>query len=342
MKEKTTVKATHEPDFSHKDPVTDAALNWLFLLQGVSPNSPVKAEFEAWLNSSPDHRRTFEQVSKAWALPEADLVAFQLANFTISNQLDKSGASASPVHKGIRQRHRLSWAMVTAAAVILAVGIWQYPALLLEWQADYITATGQTYIIVLPDGSKLTLNTASAVKLDFVDNHRSVELLQGEAYFDVVPDPLRPFKVTASFSEVVVKGTAFSVRKDLTQDIIVLEHGKVEVTKMPDRLMQAVLLPGESIRATLNDFSPVVKTDTGEALSWVRGQLSFKDRPLSSVLDELSRYYPHSIITLNTELASTRVNGRYRLDNPELAIRSLVTAAGGSVSRIPGGILILQ
>jgi len=341
VKEKTTIKPIQEPGFSHKDPVMDAALSWLFLLQDLPPNSPVRAEFEEWLEISADHRRTFEQVSSDWALPEADLVASQLANSTGSKAPAKPSSPVRRVQSFRLPRH-LSWAMVTAATIIVAVGVSQYPALLLEWQADYITATGQTDVITLPDGSQLTLNTASAIKLDFSDNQRSVELLQGEAYFDVVPNPLRPFKVTASFSEVIVKGTAFSVRKDPTQDIIVLEHGKVEVTNIPDRLMQAVLLPGESISATLNEFSPVAKADTVEALSWVKGQLSFKDKPLSSVLAELGRYYPHAIITLNAELASTRVNGRYRLDNPELAIRSLVAAAGGTVSRIPGGILILR
>lgn len=342
VKKKTTDQLNDEPGFSHRDPVMDAALNWLFLLQEQSKSRAVQAEFQAWLNISAEHRKAFEQVAAAWELPEVDMAAAELAQ---RNGLVKSldpDISVGAMRSRALLRPRMRWALAIAATIIAAVGISHYPSLLVQWKADYVTATGQTNTITLPDGSRLVLNTQTAVKLDFEGGHRSVELLEGEAYFDVVPNPERPFKVMASYSETVVKGTAFSVRRDETEDIIVLEHGRVEVTKTPDRLMHAVLLPGETMRADAHQFSPVVKADTAAVFSWVKGQLSFEDRPLSSVLAELGRYYPHSIITLNAKLAATRVNGRYRLDDPELAIRSLVTAAGGTVNRIPGGILILR
>jgi transmembrane sensor len=339
--EKTTNPPVDEPGFSHRDPVMDAALSWLFIMQEQPQDSTVIAEFEAWLAGSAEHRKTFERVASAWELPELDAAASELAaRHGLSRAKEPRPGRAAP--GSTLPRHRMRWATAIAATLIVGVGLARFPSLVVQWKADYITATGQTNRISLPDGSQLVINTDSAVKLDFEGNQRSVELLKGEAYFDVVPDPQHPFKVTGSYSEIVVKGTAFSVRKNDDEDIIVLEHGRVEVTKTPDRLLRAVLLPGESLHARAHDFSPVVKADTALALSWVKGQFSFKDQPLATVLAELGRYYPHTIITLNAELAATRVNGRYRLDNPELAIRSLVTAAGGTINRMPGGILILR
>jgi ferric-dicitrate binding protein FerR (iron transport regulator) len=86
----------------------------------------------------------------------------------------------------------------------------------------HVTATGIRDEIVLPDGSRMILNTASAVSLHFEGGTRSVQLLQGEAYFDVAPDPARLFTVVAAFSEVEVKGTAFSVRTENEADTVVV------------------------------------------------------------------------------------------------------------------------
>ncbi len=70
-----------------------------------------------------------------------------------------------------------------AAALLLFAGLQLYPALLLRWQADYLTATGELQQVTLPDGSHMTLNTASAVALDFKEGRRRIKLLAGRSLF---------------------------------------------------------------------------------------------------------------------------------------------------------------
>lgn len=327
-----------EPEFSHPDPLTDAALDWLFTLQAHPDDPELKARFATWRHADSAHDQAFARVAQAWSLPEMDEVARRLLDQK-APPTDWLGAAAR------RPAPRGRWtklALAMAAALVLALGVQLYPGLALRWKADYLTLAGARQLVVLPDGSRMTLNTASAVALNFDGATRSVKLLQGEAYFDVVRDTSRPFTVTSHFSEVEVRGTAFSVRTDVTQDVVVLERGHVDIVQLPDRRVQAALNPGESIVATAASLSPIRRADPETSLAWLRGQLVFEDRPFDEVLDEVARYYGHAIIAANGGLAQIRVNGNYRLDDPERAVRSLATAAGASVTRLPGGILIVR
>ncbi len=329
-----------EQGFVHPDAVMDAALNWLIALQGAADDAALRARWKQWGQADPAHAAAFETVAAAWNLPEMDMVAKDFAAREI--------ASIPPPHVIVleeRRPKRSGWtkaAMAAAAVLLVAVGIQQYPALSLQWQADYLTQAGARDEFKLPDGSRMILNTASAVSLDFEGSKRSVTLLKGEAYFDVVPDPTRPFTVAATFSEVEVKGTAFSVRTESNEDTVVLEHGHVDVTRLPEQTDMASLEPGESISANAAAFSGVKKTDPSTSHAWLQGRVVFDDQPFEQVLGEIGRYYGHTIIVANDQLNHIRINGNYRLDDPERVIRSLSTAAGASVTRLPGGILILR
>lgn len=328
-----------EPEFSHPDPLTDAALDWLFTLQAHPDDPALKARFDAWRQADSAHDEAFARVAQAWSLPEMDEVARGLVS---QKRHAESGRGAPAARRPAPRGRWTKLALAMAAALVLALGVHLYPGLALRWKADFLTLAGARQLVVLPDGSRMTLNTASAVALNFDGVTRSVTLLQGEAYFDVVRDTSRPFTVVSTFAEVEVKGTAFSVRTDGTQDVVVLERGHIDVAQLPGRRAQAALNPGESIVATAASLSPIRRADPEMSLAWLRGQLVFEDRPFDEVLDEVARYYGHAIIAATGGLAQIRVNGNYRLDDPERAVRSLATAAGASVTRLPGGILIVR
>lgn len=323
------------------DPVVDAALNWFALLQGYPEDKELKAKFDSWLEADPKNAKAFSQVEGVWDLPELDLVATDVGKTIGRVRFLERQRGALPVHS--RRKIWTKAALAAAVVILLAVGIQQYPAMILNWRADYQTAIGSRQDITLPDGSHMTLNTASAVSLDFEGGKRSVTLLQGEAYFDVVHDASHPFKVAAAFSEVEVKGTAFSVRSDGYTDKVVLERGLVDVTQLPVKEDKVVVLhPGESVTATATGLSVVSTANAETVLSWRDGRLVFENQPFRQVLQEIGRYYSHSIIVTSDKIGQARVTGNYRLDNPERTIRSLAATVGGTVTRVPGGILILR
>lgn len=324
--------------YVHPDPVMDAALNWFFQIQAEPDDRALSDRFEKWRVEDTAHASAFEKVAEAWALPETNEVARNLAVRRDAIQLEQSKV----VNFRRRSGTYVQWIAAAAATILIAIGVQQSPDIRIRWEADYITAAGVQRTLALPDGSKLTMNTDTAVALDFENGRRSVRLLKGEAYFDVVRDPAHPFVVAAEFSEVEVKGTAFSVRSDSDQDLIALERGLVEVRRQSDLSDKAELKPGEAIVATAMKISPVFPVKGSEAFAWLDGQVAFQDRPFKAVLHELSRYYGHSVIIANDGFDNVKVNGRYRVNDPERAIRSLATTVGAAVTRIPGGILILR
>nr|WP_245314643.1 FecR family protein [Labrys sp. WJW] len=323
---------------NHPDPVTDAALDWFVRLQQAPDDESLKSEFRAWCEQDGRHAEAFARLESLWELPELDV-----ASRTLAARLDRQEGRLPFQPRQARRPN--GWTMplaVAAAGILVAIGIHQYPALMLQWRADYRTATGGRSDVTLPDGSRMTLNTASAVAIDFHKERRSVTLLEGEAFFDVVHDTQHPFRVSGSFGEVEVKGTAFSVRTDGAEDTVVLERGRIDVSRLSDLEDHAQLDPGEMVSVSSNSVSPVEKTDTANALAWLDGRIVFHEKPLAKVLDDLRRYYGGPIVTIDGRIGRSIVSGNYRLADPESVIRSLAEVAGASVTRLPGGVLILR
>ncbi len=335
--------ARRQAAYRHPDLITDEALEWYTRLQDGPLDAATHEEFEQWRCSDSRCEETFARLERMHDLPSLRRAAEHDARTSrgVGNAADVMAATppARAGVLGLRMRVGLAAAV---ALVFLAIGILQGPDLWLRWQADYMTAVGERQSIRLQDGSAMILNTASAVALDFEDDHRRVRLLKGEAYFDVRRDDARPFVVTAGFSETMNLGTAFVVRRGKTEDSIVLEEGSVSVSRMAAEVDRATLNPGQMIVARDNALSPVRRADLGRALAWLGGRVIFRDQSFDAALATLRRYYDRRVIVMNDRLRHVSVSGNYNVDEPEAAIRTLAEAAGVAVIRLPIGILILK
>lgn len=318
--------------YSHPDPVTDEALDWLMQLQEAPDDAATRQAFEQWLAGDPVRQEAVARLERMRALP-----ALRAATRRDAARL---GTAASRP-RAPASRWKMP-AMAAAAAVLLAIGLHEYSALMIRWQADYVTVVGDIRTIALPDGSSMTLNTDSAVALDFEDGRRQVRLLQGEAFFDVRKDPDHPFRVAAAFSEAEVKGTAFAVRTDEVEDRVLLTRGAVEVSRLSDPHDSRLLAPGQMVEATASALSDAVAVDPARPLAWLDGRIVISDQPLSEALGELRRYFDGVIVIANRQAGATPVNGTFRLADPEAAIRTLAASAGASATRLPGGLLIIR
>jgi transmembrane sensor len=117
---------------------------------------------------------------------------------------------------------------IAATALIGVAATWQ----VLRHRGRFSTGKGETKVVALKDGSVVTLNTASEILVNYSDDLRSVELIHGEALFDVAKNKARPFVVAAGDTHVRVVGTSFTVRRIDTAPVQVLvREGIVEVFK---------------------------------------------------------------------------------------------------------------
>lgn len=207
---------------------------------------------------------------------------------------------------------------IAAAALIAVTGTWA----VLRHRGRFATGKGETKVVALKDGSVVTLNTASEIQVNYSEAQRSVELVRGEALFDVAKNRARPFVVAAGDTSVRVVGTSFTVRRlDETPVQVLVREGIVEVFKpaadaAPVRITannMAVAAPdgGSSISAMAVPAAQVQRQ-----LAWQNGQLAFEGETLAQAVQEFARYSDTRIVIEDPSLAKEEIAGLFKATDP--------------------------
>jgi transmembrane sensor len=153
-----------------------------------------------------------------------------------------------------------------------------------------ITPRGGQYKLVLSDGTKVWLNSASSLKypLSFTGNKREIQL-SGEAYFEVAHNRHKPFRVISNGQIVEVLGTHFNVNAYADEPAIktTLLEGSV---KVQSNGISKTIKPNEQVMLKAGTMN-IAKADVTEAVAWKNGFFYFKDDDLKSVLRQLARWY---------------------------------------------------
>ena len=160
----------------------------------------------------------------------------------------------------------------------------------------YIPKGGE-YMMVLSDGTKVWLNAASALRypLQFDGKERRVELLEGEAYFEVAKNEHKPFRVIMNDVEIQDMGTAFNVNGYNSLSGVIkatLTEGIIKVTASQK---SAVLQPGEQIEAG-NKIMQLSKADTSLAVAWKNGLFMYERAALEDVMEQVARWYDIHVV----------------------------------------------
>ncbi|MFV0453823.1 MAG: FecR domain-containing protein [Pseudomonas sp.] len=188
------------------------------------------------------------------------------------------------------------------------------------WLADQRTVIGERRQLTLADGSRLTLNTASAVDIRFDAQQRLIILRAGEILIETAKDS-RPFKVRSAHGEMRALGTRFNVRQfDGHTELEVLEHA-VAVRNAP---YGAELQVDVGLCLSFDERRLDIPQPADPNLSaWSQGRLVIDDWRLDRTLAELQRYRP-GVITCAKEVAGLRLSGVFPLDDTD---RTLVAIA---------------
>jgi transmembrane sensor len=204
--------------------------------------------------------------------------------------------------------------------------------------AIYATVRGQRRVATLEDGSRVWLNTASRVQVRFTPGRREVQLLNGEALFDVAHDPRRPFVVRSGVVDVRAVGTSFSVSQfpDAPLEIMVRE-GRVDVgADAPGAPPPTRLIPGCRAHATQAGDVSVVHVGVPtvlRALAWRSGILDFQAVPLAEAARRFGRYADPQIRIDDPVLANQIVSGQFAANDPATFARTVAAPLGLRVRR---------
>ena len=330
-------------DFPDTTAIDDEAAAWLVRLDSEERLSDEERKHMAeWMHRSPAHRERLLELATLWE------------NLNALTEL------AVPLAPAARNRPARRWgplvgisAATAAAVLVVFFALFRTPPITAT-NGLYSSAIGEQRTTVLADGSEITLNTNSQIRVDYGENRRDIRLIQGEALFVVAKDEQRRFRVFAGGGRIEAVGTAFSVYlKDNVLDITVTE-GEVALSTTAEasetentagasalipvathtdlgtlRAGQVATLPRSDEASSSTDIvqlpasRSVQEQELRRRLSWTRGRLTFSDDPLEHVIDEISRYTTVKIEYADPDLRAMQMRGFFPVGETELMFDAL-------------------
>lgn len=319
--------------------------------------SPEQREaLSIWLAERPEHQAEYAALQRIWAAAGA-IDPARLRQLAADPESRDAGGhpawAARPPSQGpARRSHSLRATLYTATAA-LAVGLaW------LGWHqhdastqlatvagpvdtvggTEYRTEPGERKTVRLPDGTTVELNTRTRMVVRIATTGpRSVDLLDGEAMFDVAHDASRPFVIQAGTGKVTVTGTRFDVRRGASRTDVAVESGSVIVQGLGDgqsSRLAAGLGTTVDARGAVAAPSPV---DLTTALAWRTGKLVFNDAPLANVAAEVSRYRRQPVRIADDAAGALRVSSVFSADDTDGFLAALPQMLPVGVRQLPDG-----
>jgi transmembrane sensor len=314
------------------DPVELAAAEW-FVRRDRGFAAGERAEFERWLRASARHRAAYARLDTTWTILE--------------RVPPHAVPESAPARRGAR-RTAIFWPAVSFAAAAGVALAFLYlrpaPSATAPLSRSVATAVGGLERIELPDGSRVIVNTGSAVAIRYTAGERAVELMAGEAAFEVAHDAARPFIVRSQDVGVRAVGTAFMVRRRADAIEVLVTEGRVrlgEVASGRDLLAPAPGAPaapseaavlGAHQRAVIS-LAPralavpvVARVDAAEvarARAWQERRLEFSDERLDRIVAEFNRYNRHQLVLADPALGAQLFGGKFPTDAPAALVRML-------------------
>jgi transmembrane sensor len=320
-----------------RDPF-DTAAQWHGVLEDREPDAQERERFESWLAADPRNRSAYESVERSWA---------GIANAAVDERIIAMRREALVTPRNSRSR----WMRpVTIAASVLVGGL--VMGMLLRSglsgfshnPGEFSTQVGQRSNITLADGSTVVLNTASRIQVAFDDRVRRVQLLAGQAWFEVAKNQPRPFVVEAGDQRVTAHGTAFDVKlEDHDQVQITLIEGRVSVDGATPNIPieHEDLVPGDQLIVVPTGAPTKRKADVAKATSWREGQIIFDDDTLGNAVAEINRYSVKKIVIADPRLALLRMSGVFIAGHSDSFVETVTGDFPIKVTQTTDGRLLL-
>ncbi len=361
----------------------EEACQWIVKFESDNePSTQDIQQLNAWLSKSPVHKETLLRLSKTWC--NMDVMSGLMVPLGYSlkpkrSKLKSYALKRLPFIAGIirvfnKETMTLFRPLILPALIVIMMLnlTFFWPNLIPELPNNmYITSIGEHSTHTLEDGSVLTLNSNSQVEVYYTLSKRVINLLTGEAHFDVVSDPNRPFEVYAGNRMIKAVGTAFSVYRLENNIEVLVTEGNVDLAIVqstllvkpktfyknkvdfnqklsPDSIENTVtviasLKAGQSVSIPISSDSldtPVVEYAQGDLvrkLSWLDGRLVFAGESLQEVVAEVSRHTPLIIEVMDPELKKLRIGGQFQAGETDALFDVLESGFGVEITRINKG-----
>src|SRR4029077_2633225 len=354
----------------------DEASAWFVDFRVGDVDSSARERFDQWLRQSPEHIRAYMEISKTYVelpagTPDAKIdvqtLIARARGETPANvvSLDRPGANQAPRVQDVENcgsvgdrepRRRFALRALAASFALAMVGGGLFIAFHLTRDRVYATDIGERRSITLSDGSTIDLNARSRIRVHLTKAERDVELLDGQALFEVAKDPARPFIVKSGTTWVRAVGTQFQVDRKSSAITVTVVEGQVMVSSAgagegsappplasPRRMQHAgaggnatspeatAVSAGEQVTVDDGVIAPPKRANVAQATAWMQHRLIFDASRLADVVEQFNRYSARQLAIENAELADLHISGVYSSTDPASLIRFLKEQPGVQV-----------
>lgn len=304
------------------------AVEWFARLNQRKVTTADVRGFSDW-RRDPENARAFQKVETMWEAAGA-----------LAGNPDMDALTAEAVRSGKGRRRATSGLLVplgvagAVAVCVVSVAWFQ------QRPASYATAIGEQRTVQLDDGSRIVLDTNSAVAVRYTRESRMVTLTSGQAMFEVEGDPGRPFIVAAGDTRVTALGTRFDVRRSGSGARVILVDGRVAVRQEVARSSGWSLEPGQQV-TTSAERPRVIAANVPAATSWTVGRLTFENTPISVAVAEVNRYSREPIELRDPRISEIRVSGVFNAGDIDGFVAALTDLYPLEATRSPDGRIVL-
>ncbi len=265
----------------------EQAAHWYAVLHADDVTEDDHTAWRIWLMQCPEHR-------SAWQHIEAVSQRFEPLQVE-GERHAAAGALRAACKPNLSRRKLLNGAAIIAGTSLLGWTAWRHtplPDLVMVWTADQRTAVGDIREIVLTDGSRIWLNTASAINIDYRSTLRRLQLIAGEILIQTAPDlqqPFeRPFVVDTGHGHLQALGTRFTVQLNQEETCLAVYEGAVKI-RTANSSTSETITAGWQTRFNQDGITELQQAEHARQ-SWVQGVLLADNMPLKELVAELSRY----------------------------------------------------
>ena len=332
------------------------ARRWFVRLESGDLTAVEEEQFRQWLDKSPAHHRAFLNVDDfCQGLTGLEQLT-ALDTYTdkqVAGKIDRGRPSIWFRLFGDSLRVRWQTVGIAVASLIaLAIGLSLYlkPDIA---TIDYATKVAEIQELPLEDGSNISLGARSQISIQYSENERKVLLLNGEAFFSVVPDADRPFVVQVDDAKIRVVGTRFNVRTSTGQLDVSVAEGVVKVTKPGPSLIplwgewrprERELVAAQQVvveRKQYGEISEIISVDSTHPGSWRSGQLVYRNAQLREMIEDARRYTDQEILFADNRLGDLTLTVSFRAEQIDNMLNALPELLPVSVERaVPGRVVI--
>ena len=347
-----------------RDVIRAEAQRWVIVFnKEAGPSQEDIERLRSWASQSAAHREELEKATKFWSDANSlSILAVSVTTRSRSKPFFRKYLSyllKTPV------QYRFSATVfILLAGLIVALWPWLISPKQVNDNGIYNTLVGEQKTVVLSDNTIIRMDTDTKLRVRYTDRERRIDLVDGQAHFDVAKNKQRPFDVYTTYGLVRAVGTAFSVSLLSRQDIkVIVDEGKVELAKLSPVPPTVEKAANENIKSDAITVSPAVPVqaatfvslEKGQAasfdsqvytvrdlpeeeltrqLAWSQGLLVFDNEPLKDVIAEVGRYTDVRIEIIDSALADLEVGGRFRVGRLDALLEALVVGFGVEVRRV--------